>query len=197
MPPPASFDTISLRAAAYWRDFWRSGAAVDFSGSTNPRAAELERRVVLSQYLTAVNCSGTTPPQEAGLITNSWQGKSTSRCTGGTPHTSPHGGARTTDAQPRLVSVHSGRRTGNRATARLRRRPLAQTRRPGRSRKTLRHRRTAHLAATPPLLELLYRSHADTESARASPPTAGPFATKASRPGAEVACSHHLSRSVT
>ncbi|MCG5213287.1 hypothetical protein [Streptosporangium sp. KLBMP 9127] len=69
------FTTIEGAAIAWWRRFWTSGAAVDFAGSTDPRAAELERRVVLSQYLTAVNCSGTMPPQETGLITNSWQGK--------------------------------------------------------------------------------------------------------------------------
>jgi hypothetical protein len=43
--------------------------------SRDPRARELERRVVLSQYLTAVNCSGSLPPQETGLTTNSWYGK--------------------------------------------------------------------------------------------------------------------------
>ncbi|MFB4263106.1 hypothetical protein [Nonomuraea sp. GTA35] len=69
------FTTIEGAAISWWREFWTSGAAVDFAGSTDPRAAELERRVVLSQYLTAVNCSGSMPPQETGLITNSWQGK--------------------------------------------------------------------------------------------------------------------------
>ncbi|MGW1760120.1 hypothetical protein [Streptomyces mirabilis] len=72
---PVGFEPIARATTAWWRDFWTSGAAVDFAGSTDPRAAELERRVVLSQYLTAVNCSGTQPPQETGLVTNSWQGK--------------------------------------------------------------------------------------------------------------------------
>lgn len=70
-----TFEAVRQRAAESWRTFWTSGAAIDFSGSTDPRAAELERRVVLSQYQTAVNCSGSLPPQETGLITNSWQGK--------------------------------------------------------------------------------------------------------------------------
>ena len=48
----------------------------DLSGSTDPRAAELERRVVLSQYLTAIQCAGSLPPQETGLTYNSWFGKS-------------------------------------------------------------------------------------------------------------------------
>jgi hypothetical protein len=73
--PRAEFGPLREQAASWWRAFWNTGAAVDFAGSTDPRAAELERRVILSQYLTAVNCSGTLPPQETGLITNSWQGK--------------------------------------------------------------------------------------------------------------------------
>lgn len=72
---PGRFESVRSAAAGWWRNFWRSGVAIDFAGSTDPRAAELERRVVLSQYLTAVNCSGTMPPQETGLVTNSWQGK--------------------------------------------------------------------------------------------------------------------------
>ncbi|MGX1274879.1 hypothetical protein [Streptomyces phaeoluteigriseus] len=72
---PGTFDTIRQNAARWWQDFWTTGAAIDFAGSTDPRAAELERRVVLSQYLTAVHCSGSVPPQETGLATNSWQGK--------------------------------------------------------------------------------------------------------------------------
>ena len=62
-------------ARKYRNNFWKNGAAVDFSACTDPRAKELERRVVLSQYLLAVQCSGSTPPQETGLIYNSWYGK--------------------------------------------------------------------------------------------------------------------------
>ncbi|WP_295209470.1 hypothetical protein [uncultured Brevundimonas sp.] len=60
---------------AHWNSFWTQGGAVDFTGSTDPRAAELERRVVLSQYLSAVNGAGKLPPQEEGLFSNSWYGK--------------------------------------------------------------------------------------------------------------------------
>lgn len=62
-------------AAKYWTAFWKNGAAVDFSQCTDPRAKELERRVVLSQYLLAIQCAGSTPPQETGLTYNSWFGK--------------------------------------------------------------------------------------------------------------------------
>ncbi len=58
-----------------WRQFWNTGAAVDFSGSRDPAASELERRVILSRYLTAVQCAGSIPPQETGLTCNSWFGK--------------------------------------------------------------------------------------------------------------------------
>src|SRR5688572_10012743 len=58
-----------------WKDFWTSGGAVDFSECTDPRAKELERRVILSQYLTKVQCAGSLPPQETGLTFNSWYGK--------------------------------------------------------------------------------------------------------------------------
>ncbi len=60
----------------HWRAFWSTGGAIDVSGSTDPRASELERRVVLSQYLTAIQCAGSMPPQETGLVANSWFGKS-------------------------------------------------------------------------------------------------------------------------
>jgi len=59
----------------HWKNFWESGAAVDLSGSTDERAGELERRIVLSQYLTAIQCAGTMPPAETGLTFNSWYGK--------------------------------------------------------------------------------------------------------------------------
>jgi hypothetical protein len=58
-----------------WKNFWESGGAIDFSQCSDPRATELERRIVLSQYLTKIQCSGTLPPQETGLTYNSWHGK--------------------------------------------------------------------------------------------------------------------------
>ena len=58
-----------------WNRWWQEGAIVDFSQCTDPRAKELERRVVLSQYLTQVNCANALPPQETGLTYNSWFGR--------------------------------------------------------------------------------------------------------------------------
>ncbi len=59
----------------HWKNFWKSGGAIDLSESTDARAKELERRIVLSQYLTAIQCAGSKPPQETGLTCNSWYGK--------------------------------------------------------------------------------------------------------------------------
>ena len=71
---PTAEQTVA-ESEKYWHGFWYNGAVVDFSQCTDPRASELERRVVLSQYLLAVQSSGTTPPQETGLTYNSWFGK--------------------------------------------------------------------------------------------------------------------------
>lgn len=62
-------------SAAYWQGFWQTGGAVDFSKATDERAKELERRVILSQYLMAIQSAGMYPPQETGLTYNSWFGK--------------------------------------------------------------------------------------------------------------------------
>ncbi|NQT27075.1 glycoside hydrolase family 65 [candidate division KSB1 bacterium] len=60
---------------SHWQNFWQTGGAVDFSGSIDHRAHELERRVILSRYLTAIQCAGSIPPSETGLTCNSWYGK--------------------------------------------------------------------------------------------------------------------------
>ena len=70
-----SFDEVAQASRDFWQNYWKKGAIVDFSHCTDSRAKELERRVVLSQYLLAVNDGGDTPPQETGLTFNSWFGK--------------------------------------------------------------------------------------------------------------------------
>jgi hypothetical protein len=70
-----SFDETRRAASAHWNGFWTTGGAIDLSESQDPRWHELERRIVLSQYLTAIQCSGSLPPQETGLTYNSWEGK--------------------------------------------------------------------------------------------------------------------------
>ncbi|QKZ13174.1 hypothetical protein [Spirosoma sp. KUDC1026] len=72
--PESAADT---RTNSYqrWELFWQSGGAVDLAGSTDPRSTELERRIILSQYLTKIQCAGSMPPQETGLTYNSWYGR--------------------------------------------------------------------------------------------------------------------------
>ncbi|MDR0745270.1 MAG: hypothetical protein LBF17_02100 [Mediterranea sp.] len=62
-------------SSMYWQAFWQRGGAIDFSKCTDERAGELERRILLSQYLMAIQCAGMYPPQETGLTYNSWFGK--------------------------------------------------------------------------------------------------------------------------
>jgi protein-glucosylgalactosylhydroxylysine glucosidase len=71
---PIDFDDVLAAAARKWQDFWQFGGAIDLGGTDDPRASELERRIVLSQYLTAIQ-NGSLPPAETGLLCNSWFGK--------------------------------------------------------------------------------------------------------------------------
>ena len=73
--PVEKFAKIRLAAEARWQKFWQTGGAIDLSGSTDPRWFELERRIVLSQYLTRIQSAGDNPPAETGLTYNTWEGK--------------------------------------------------------------------------------------------------------------------------
>lgn len=77
-PLPKSLPTADAVLAASrkgWPAYWKSGGAIDLSGSKDRRWRELERRIVLSQYLMKVNEAGSLPPQESGLVNNGWYGK--------------------------------------------------------------------------------------------------------------------------
>ena len=70
-----SFTEIVAVAATHWKNYWTTGGMVELAKSKDPRGFELERRVILSQYLTAIQCAGSLPPAETGLTCNSWYGK--------------------------------------------------------------------------------------------------------------------------
>ncbi len=72
---PADVSEVIRRCCDGWQDFWQRGGMIDLQGTADTRAAELERRIVLSLYLLAVNSSGCMPPAETGLTCNSWYGK--------------------------------------------------------------------------------------------------------------------------
>ena len=74
---PLSAETHAA-AAQMWSAFWSEGALVELAGggaSNASDAFELERRIVLSLYLLRLNDAGAEPPQETGLLANSWGGK--------------------------------------------------------------------------------------------------------------------------
>ncbi|MEN6307886.1 MAG: hypothetical protein ABFD91_09040 [Anaerohalosphaeraceae bacterium] len=75
MKNPPAFGTVAKKSESHWKAFWTCGGAIDLSGSTDPRWKELERRIVLSQYLTAIQSVQKYPPQETGLTCTSWFGK--------------------------------------------------------------------------------------------------------------------------
>lgn len=70
-----TFEEVRSACLAFWETFWKSGGALDLGETSDPRAGELERRAVLSQYLLRCNCAGSLPPAETGLTCNSWYGK--------------------------------------------------------------------------------------------------------------------------
>ena len=70
-----TFAQVETESKYYWEGYWKTGGMVDFGLCKDPRAKEMERRVVLSQYLLAIQDAGDTPPQETGLTYNSWFGK--------------------------------------------------------------------------------------------------------------------------
>lgn len=73
--PLPLYAAVHAAGAAMLLDYWSSGSFVELAARGAPDALELERRVVLSRYLVRVNSAGASPPQETGLISNSWSGK--------------------------------------------------------------------------------------------------------------------------
>lgn len=74
-PVPQDFSTVSYRSGLVKKRFWEQGAAIDLSRCKDPRAKELERRMILSEYLLSIQSAGSLPPPETGLTCNSWYGK--------------------------------------------------------------------------------------------------------------------------
>ena len=71
----ASFEDVRSISAAWWAEYWSSGAFISLPTASNSSAHELQRRIILSQYLLAVNGAGRDPAQESGLVNNGWYGK--------------------------------------------------------------------------------------------------------------------------
>ncbi|MCX6916347.1 MAG: hypothetical protein NT167_25440, partial [Verrucomicrobia bacterium] len=78
-PLPSSLPTFAKTKAASarrWEKQWNTGGAIDLSASKDARWQELERRIVLSQYLMAAMSAGSWPSSENGLLgIDSWRGQ--------------------------------------------------------------------------------------------------------------------------
>ncbi|KAL0933243.1 uncharacterized protein CTRU02_212206 [Colletotrichum truncatum] len=73
---PSLPSDIRRRNRIGWNEYWEEGGFVDLTESTNPNATELQRRIILSQYVMRINSAATgQPPQESGLVYNGWWGK--------------------------------------------------------------------------------------------------------------------------
>lgn len=70
-----SLDNLVKDAESWWEEYWTSGAFIDLTSADSANATELQRRIILSQYLVAVNSASSYPPQESGLVNNGWYGK--------------------------------------------------------------------------------------------------------------------------
>jgi hypothetical protein len=67
---------VTRRNAVGWNTYWKKGGFVDLTSSANPKANELQRRIILSQYHVRVNSAAKgQSPQESGLMNNGWYGK--------------------------------------------------------------------------------------------------------------------------
>lgn len=70
-----TFAIIEKSSIQWWARYWETGSFVDLTATDDVDANELQRRIILSQYLLAVNSAGRDPPQESGLQNNGWYGK--------------------------------------------------------------------------------------------------------------------------
>lgn len=62
-----SFESIAVASREWWENYWTSGSFIDLSATDNVNATELQRRIILSQYLVAVNEASYNPPQGKSL----------------------------------------------------------------------------------------------------------------------------------
>ena len=75
MPNVPTSQDVTTRSRDWWDSYWSQGAFIDLSATKSENAAELQRRIVISKYLLAVNSASDNPPQESGLVNNGWYGK--------------------------------------------------------------------------------------------------------------------------
>jgi hypothetical protein len=68
LPAPS---LIASESSQVWQDYWMNSGFIDvLTGSSDSRAHELQRRIILSRYHMRVNEAGANPPQEVGGLSN-------------------------------------------------------------------------------------------------------------------------------
>ncbi len=72
---PGHFEDASQSAREFWNRYWTEGAMISLNKSSNAMARELERRIILSQYILGAQAQANIPAQETGLTSSSWYGK--------------------------------------------------------------------------------------------------------------------------
>ncbi|KAH8812649.1 Six-hairpin glycosidase-like protein [Xylogone sp. PMI_703] len=76
--PSSSVSNIAASSKSWWKNYWSTGGFIDLTstkGRSAANATEIQRRIILSQYLLAINEAGAFSPQESGLVNNGWYGK--------------------------------------------------------------------------------------------------------------------------
>lgn len=61
--PIPSLNSVRTASTTWWKSYWERGAFVDLLSTKSADAIELQRRIILSQYLLAVNSASSLPPQ--------------------------------------------------------------------------------------------------------------------------------------
>jgi len=59
----ASYSDVVAASEGAWKEYWEDGAFIDLTGIKSSNATELQRRIILSQYLMMVNSASSNPPQ--------------------------------------------------------------------------------------------------------------------------------------
>lgn len=75
IPQIPDYTLCAKASSERWYSYWTEGGFIDLGNVKDKRATELERRIILSQYLMGAQEAGYIPPQETGLTYNSWFGK--------------------------------------------------------------------------------------------------------------------------
>ena len=64
----SSYTNVVEASEKAWKEYWENGTFIDLTDVKSPNATELQRRIILSQYLMMVNSASSNPPQGTILV---------------------------------------------------------------------------------------------------------------------------------